>query len=373
MATPPKTRRRWPWLLAAVVLLGLGAWVMTSAEPPPPPPPRPVTLPLRATHEERDRSEHRATWMPVLAVDDAGVPLAAPPKPRDPMLAMMPPEVRRGVVVAEVNAIRNSALGDLIVDCVFTGEDSALAQFRDAGVDPLSQVDRMAVVDDQLMMSGDFSHADVKALLGADRVTSYGRRGALYEEDLEDGRVEYSGSWNQQMIVTGGSREEVQAALDRLDGSGAPKPSVLSDDQAYGEVYGQLTAGAMADFIGEQDPRLADLIRQTAKNVQLHVDVQSDVGMVADVMPNDPARADELRRALGSALSLARLKERAQGHERQADLLNLTRVRGAGDDGSKGFRLETGLPRDFLEDSLKACARAKRETQARSHLDGGQK
>ena len=71
------------------------------------------------------------------------------------------------------------------------------------------------------------------------------------------------------------------------------------------------------------------------------------MGLVADVQSQDPAKTEELRRALGGALSLARMQAQAKGKTEQADLLDLAHVRSAG--GGTDFRLEAGLPYEYMD------------------------
>lgn len=64
-----------------------------------------------------------------------------------------------------------------------------------------------------------------------------------------------------------------------------------------------LNPSSLAALVGQNDPSLGDLVRRSAKAVQLHMDVSHDVGLVADVQPQDAQTADELRRAGQRALA----------------------------------------------------------------------
>lgn len=371
-----RARRRWPWLLAAALLLAAGGWLMLSTEPPLPLEGPPVSLPRHITHEEATRNYGRRSWFPPVAVDDAGLMLAPPPTPRDPVMAALPSEVKKAAIVIEANAIRNSELGDLLVDCMFAGDDPMLLPtLRDAGLDPLTQIDRIAVADKTLIVSGDFSKTRWEDLTQGDYrpPTSYGRRGELFEALPGDGGAHRGGGamalWNKQLVVFGDDPEALKQVLDRLDGSGPAHTSVLSESQAYGEVYGVLQAEALAELVGRDDERLGDVIRQSAKQVELHVDVSRDVGMVADVRGGDETKAEELRRSLGSALALARLRAKTNGEDDDAKILDFARVRSA--EGSSSFRLEAGLPHDYLVSSLKRCVAEKSNRRAERLRDAG--
>lgn len=374
MPPPSSQRRRFPvlWLVLAAVLLGLGAWLMRGAEPPDREKVDPVNLPTRMTRAERERGEERRTWLPFIA-PDAGV-IAEPQRPRDPVLAMMPSEVKRGAVVAEFNAILNSELGGKLTDCLFGDAESAslLQDLRDAGMDPTSKIDRVAMIDDSVVVSGDFKNAQWKRFAppGLEPVSKdYGRQGQLHEITRRDGGTEFFATWGGQMFIAGGDEAELKQVLDRLEGSGPQGTPVIDESMAYGEVYGVVSAQPIADMVRKSDPQLATMIEQSAKSMQLHMDVGHDVGMVADIDPSNATTTDELRRSLGAALSLARMQAAAKGEKDQADILDLARVREA--EAGGGFRLEAGLPNAFMSKALDECIaqRKQRAERRRSGLE----
>jgi hypothetical protein len=355
----------WVWLVVAGLLLAAGAWLMRGAEPPAREPPPPVRLPTRMTGNERTRAEERRVWVPPPMDGGDGTPQ----RPRDPVLAIMPSEVKRGAVVAEFNAIMNSELGGLMADCFF-GDGPFMNDLRDAGLDPVQKVDRVAMVDDSLVVTGDFKNAGWKKFLPPNAVSKgYGSKGELIEVTRPDGGLDSYAAWGGQMFIAGGNEADQKAILDRLEGGGPPQgPPVLDDSMAYGEVYGVVAASAAAELLGQEDPRLAEILRQSAKDLQLHMDVSHDVGLVADVKGEDPQKAEELRRSIGSALSLARMQAAAQGKKDEADLLDLARVESA--EGGSNFRLAAGVPHDFMKKGLEQCV-AERKARLERQRDAG--
>ena len=362
-----RRRTPWVWLIVAAVLLAGGAWLMRGAEPPSRPPPPPVRLPTRMNKSENQRADDRRTWVPV-AAPDAG--FVKPPPARDPILALMPAEVKRAAVVAEFNAIINSELGGLMTECLF-GEDDFLSDLKDAGMDPTTKVDRVAMIDDSLVVTGDFKNSQWKKFLPPEAVgKGYGRQGEMIEVQREDGGVQTFAVWGGQMFIAGGNEASQKVILDRLEGNGPPQAtSVLDDSMAYGEVYGVIASGMLADLVGREDARLGETIRQSAKSVQLHMDVSHDVGLVADIQSGNPQTTEELRRTIGSALSLARMQAQAKGKTDEADLLDLAHVRSA--EGGSDFRLEAGLPYEYMEKTFRQCiADRKKEKSAPSPRGG---
>jgi hypothetical protein len=367
------TRRRksWPWLVVAALLLGLGAWLMRGAEPAEREPAREVTMPRRMTQQEQHKGEQRRTWVPQAAVEAHG----PPQRPQDPVLALIPAELERGAVVAEFNAILNSELGGLMTRCLFAGSggEAFLSGLKDAGMDPTTSIDRVAMIDDAVVMSGNFQNAALERLIPTElKRQDYGKKGQLLEAALPDGGATTFASWGGQLLIAGGDQASQKALLDRLDGSGPKGPSAIDDSMAYGEVYGLLKPTAFARAFAGSDPQLGELITQSVKSVQLHVDVTRDVGLVADVEPSDATSTDALRRALGSALSVARVKAQAEGKPDQAEVLDLARV--LSPDKAGAFRLEAGLPYEFLRKAFEDCiaqAQRSQRPQAQETPDAG--
>jgi hypothetical protein len=355
-------RPRWPWLLAAALLFALAAWLMAGTDVEHVGVPDKVSLPRRMTRADWDRAEKRKSMPEEVVVP--GAP-EKPARPRDPVLALMPATVKKGAVVFEANAIRHSDLGDLMIDCMFTGENDTLGRMRDAGFDPLNNLDRLAVIDDTLVMTGDFAHTDFPSLLNAqeDR-KQFGKNTELFSRNYGDGGLEQQlGLWSQQVLVMGENPVDVKDVIDRLDGKGDPdEKHVLGQSDSYGEMYGVMKMAQLASTgMRDSNPELANLLEESAGTIRLHADVTHDVGLVADIEGSDPAKTQDLRKAFGTALTLAKLQAEAKGNKNAAEVLGFARVASA--EGGN-FRLEAGLPYEFLEKQLKECVAKKKERQA---------
>ena len=117
-------------------------------------------------------------------------------------------------------------------------------------------------------------------------------------------------------------------------------------------------------------------MEEAARTVTVHADVTHDVGLVADVVGTEPGKTQDLRKALGTALTLARLQAEARGQKEAAEVLGFAHVASATRDATD-FRLEAGLPFEFLERQLKSCIEAKhrkaaeRKVSEQERRDGG--
>lgn len=372
---PPKKRARWPWLIAALLLFGVGAWLM-AGDPPKPDRVDKVSIPRRMTREEARRNEERRT-MPVVAPAPMPEGQKPPPQIRDPVLAALPSSVKNGAVVIEANAIRHSDLGDLMVECMFTGNREGLDHMRDAGFDPLENLDRVAVADDTLMITGDFTKSDFKRLGASMNEKDFGPRAKLMTPTRSDGGVlTQMGLWNGQVLVFGDTEQDITTVLDRLEGKRDPgdRP-VLTEQDQYGEIYGVMKPKPFVSDLAETNPQLAKLIEDAASSVKLHADVSHDVGVVAEVQGIDAEKTQDLRKALGSALTLAKVQAQAKGEKDAAEVLGFARVAAPKGD-SANFNLEAGIPYEFLERQLKKCVenqkkRAEERARGRYPADAG--
>lgn len=361
-----KNHQRWVWLAVGLALLLIVALLRPRKNEPRPDRIEP-TLPRRMTHDELSRMRVRQT-LPELAVSfDAGIEDETQPITRDPLLRALQSEAKYGVVVVEANAIRNSDLGNLIVGCMFEGSNE-LAKMQDAGFDPLTDLDRVAMVDDTMFVTGNFGRTNWKSE-ALPQLTKFGDHGRIGAPVEMNGREPSAvGVWGDSMMMFGPSEEKIKAAMNRIEGRDqSPTPGLITNELSYGEVYGVVNASAFAKMLESQNPTLAQTIRSAADRVELHLDATHDVGVVAEFKGNSPELTDDLRQSLASTLSMMRVKAVSSDDQRMAQLLEFTRVN-AGANGQ--FQMETGLPYGFLKGELEKCIANKKERALRGPRDG---
>jgi hypothetical protein len=360
-------RRRGMWLALALVLLALGAGLMFTGsgdEPAPDEPPE-VAFPRRMRKEDWRRAELRRTQ--TTFVVDAGTEPAQPQRPRDPLLAALPRGKGRSAVVIETNALRHSPIGELLLACLMRDGGKDLEQFKQfSGIDPLQDLDRLVITDDGIMLSGDFSKARFREVLQENVSMDYGAGARVYEPGTwvlpgQDGgtvRGRFSRSlatWNNQLLMVGRSPDALKGIIDQVEGRGPDEPSVLSEENTYGEMYGVLAVEQLARMLPPEQQELAERLKELADTVELHLDARSDVAMVAQVRGADEQKVKDLGKSLGGMLSMARLKAQADGEEDLARLLDFARVQ---PDGTE-FKLEVALPLPLLEERLAECREGK--------------
>ncbi|OJT22439.1 hypothetical protein BO221_21905 [Archangium sp. Cb G35] len=370
-----RQRRRGLWLVFAVVLFGLAAWLMLSGqgEEEAPPPPK-VAFPNRMRPAERERMEKRRTY--VAPVVDAGtVAQQQPIRPSDPVLAALPRGKGKTAVVIEANAIRHSPIGEMLLECLMNREGAELERFKkETGVDPFQDLDRMVLTDDGVILSGNFGDDRLKNLLSSRGSTNYdyGDSARLFEPQnertLPDGSVERRrngpqvGLWNNQMLVFGRSADGVKQVIDRVEGRGPDEPPVISESSTYGEMYGVISAEQLKKLFPKEQQELAARLAEVAENVELHVDASSDFAMTAQVKGPDAAKVTDLGKSLGGALSLARMQAQAEGKTEMAQLLDFAKVRPDGDE----FKLELAVPLEAIKQQLAFCREQQSAQDAKS-------
>src|SRR6185503_13699731 len=214
--------RRWLWLIAAALLVIAAAWLVRIPEPREPLARPQVEMPRHLRPEERQRMLSRLRPPAV----DAGVRRN---EVRDPMLAALSAGGSGSGVVLEVNALRNSPLGELLLQCLAAreGRGNALDALQRMGIDPLRDVDRVGITEHGVVVSGDFRRADWQGLLGTATGTPYGDRGQIIPVDpsADGGGTLFATRWGDSLLHLGDSEADGRRVLDAVDGCGpAPTP-----------------------------------------------------------------------------------------------------------------------------------------------------
>lgn len=353
-----RKRRTWAWLLLTAGLLGVVAWLSTSGgsevkateiEP---------HIPRSMSGDEHARLRERVVH--ALPVTDGGEVDAFPPPrgpgpaaPRDPLIAALPIGKGKSAMVIEANALWNSDLREPMLACLFGGEQANVIEgMRDAGFDLAKDLDRVAVMDKALMVSGNLKNVSFLPPGSLAQVTANTR---LLKTETEG----VFAVWKDQLMIIGKTEDEVMATIRRLESDTPPTdPRVLNDRDTYGDVYGRIDVDRFARLAGEGEfSTFFDEVRKGASSVSFHVDASHDVGISLGMEGNASEEAQQLRKTLAGAIALGRMRAKATGDERLFRLLDMAEVTPAsGKDGAQ-FSLELALPHAFVVELLEDCAK----------------
>jgi hypothetical protein len=340
--------RRWLWLLAAALLVIAAAWLVHIPEAHAPIARPEVEMPRQLRPAERQRMLSRLTR----PVTDAGTRRT---EVHDPVLAALSAGSVGSGVVLEVNALRNSPLGELLLQCLAAreGQGNALEALQRMGIDPLRDVDRVGITERGIVVSGDFRRANWKGLLGTATGTPYGERGQITAVDprAEGGSTLIATRWGDSLLHLGDSEEDARRVLDAVEGRGPPPRPLLSPEQSYGELYGVVSGPDLARTLGGREAWATALV-EAASRVEVHLDARRDVALVADVSGEDARKLEDLGKTLGGALAMARVQARAGGDDEAAELLSFARVSPT---HGNALSLEVALPLEVMAKRLAFC------------------
>jgi hypothetical protein len=341
-------RRRWLWLIAAALLVIAAAWLVRIPEPRAPLARPELEMPRQLRPQERQRMLSRLRPPAV----DAG---PRRNEVRDPVLAALSAGGSGSGVVLEVNALRNSPLGELLLQCLAAreGRGNALEALQRMGIDPLRDVDRVGITEHGVVVSGDFRRANWEGLLGTANGAPYGDQGQITTVDprREGGATLVATRWGDTLLHLGDSVEDGRRVLDTVEGRLPVPQPLLTPEQSYGELYGVVSGADLARTLGSSEPWAAALV-EAASKVELHLDARRDVALVANVSGDDARKLEDLGKSLGGALALARAQARAGGEEEAAELLSYAKV-----SPSRGSELsvEVALPLEVVARRLAFC------------------
>lgn len=338
----------------AVLLLFLGGWISAFAERDGHTTGRvEVQFPSQPRQEEWKQIAARQT-LPARPPPPGPPPELDPVELRDPFLRALPGGEGDPFVVLEANALRHSRLGELFVQCILAEDPGAFAEItRETGIDPLKDVDRVAFVGSAVVVSGFFDRVrwDAYEQETNARGVRYGDEATLW---AAGGDGEALARWRGQLLIAGPAAD-VKRAIDQVEGRAESRRKDLADDIAYGEIYGVVPGAAARKLLPAGDDALAARVAAAAQRIELHVDAMNDVAGVIRVAGAPGQEVEDLARALGAALSVARVKAAATDDRKLAALLENAQVV----PGPAGFTVEVALPADVLQEFFRDCGKGR--------------
>ncbi len=289
--------------------------------------------------------ERRARRAKAPVVDDGAPVEKTPTVGRDKLARALGSPGKDGALVIEVNAIRHSPLVEKLLACEEARKGDAgtgLATLKEQlGVDVTEDVDRVAFDKDVMAVSGFFSELKLPEEMGAGEAYGGGR---IFKAADDSGKTMIVGRVGDELLITGFDEAQVKSAIDRAEGREAPGPA-FPPGIAGGEVYGLVGAAFLQDLLGQAgDPRAAELANViTQSTVQMAVDDAAALSM--DITARTPEEGQDLGKALGGLISLARQQAQTEGDTELAGLLDQGQVK-VRDDGS--VAVDVAVPGDTL-------------------------
>lgn len=348
-----QTQRGMMYLLAFGALIGVAAaaWAMWT-----PPGPRAGRLPTVVS-------------APPAAVDSAPSSLAplppverpvARPKPvrrarRSPrrgrtlspvmQAALAAPDDTEHIVM-DVAAVRDSAMGQAILNCMPQGDSTELTRLkRDAGFDPIQQVQRFGFAGDVAVIEGDFGAVDW-----------LGINDELTLERQADGVDVYTNGFREFAVIEGkhlvaGRPEQVKAALQRIEDGvveGAPTlRGAVSGRVPLSELFTMLPVSS--DVRKSMTGLLA-----AQGGIDLNIDVNDDGAQFDFALEQVDPMLKEAIKAGVEAVKGGAVHESAR--ETLAPLIDGITV----DDSDDALRIRTPVTMAFLEHALGDCVHGDR-------------
>lgn len=345
-----------------------------------------VSAVLTRLSDEAERPEGEATAKAEAKERAAGVVFprdrrARPPTPPPPTTTGAPAAPERkeaasdpiqramafpggGAVFVEVNAIRHSPLVERILACRKDEAMGGMRQMKEQlGVDPLEDVDRMALHEKVFAASGFFD--ELKLPPEAGEPEAYGDGAQLYRvtnPDDPEGPTTVLGQVGNGLLLLGEDEAEVKAAIDRAEGRGEAGPG-LPLEVTRNEVYGRFGPELLTELLGGAGAGADPLIARVSEIVTdgtVRILVDDAVSMSLDLETPDATAGEDLAKAIGGALAGARAQAESEGKADLAALLDRARVLRQ-EDGK--FGIDVAVPGDVILDAM-GCAEGAAPEQA---------
>ncbi len=294
------------------------------------------------------------------------------PVKRDPLMVAFRPDAQTALVM-ETRELLDTPAGQLITNCLARDQTEALDRMVEAtGLNPFEDVDRWGMFGDDaadnsdvvVIAEGDFTEmkfddaVESGQLMAADSYGDYAEIFALPEPSgTEPAAGEFHaemtggakppdpslemvyGRWSDTMVLMG-TRAEVEASIDRLEGRAEPGGSAIPEHEAYGEVYGLLGGNKLAAMM---PPQFREGLA-SADSAKFHLDAPDDVFFRTDVVGSG-SELRETGEAMAETLVQLRIAAEALGNEDLLDLLDLASVAPS----DEGLSVETAIPLDMLQ------------------------
>ena len=348
------------WLVLGALLLCVGAWLMSQDDEVVVGQANEIEFPRYLTEKEVERLESRRmqpAQLPQEVIEPEDEERAQ--EPRDPLLRAFGAGDNTSLIVFETNAIRHSALGEGFLNCLGQNAQEGLSKIQnELGINPLEDIDRMALGDETVMFSGHFENLQWGEIF-ENEPQSYGNNALLFTENIEPENpgqeaTERIALWNNELLIVGKNRQDLEQTIDTLEGRIPMNSIPLQESETYGEAYGNMSTQMLGRLIPPEAGELREQILKIVSGVKLNSNAMSDVAISAQLSSDgDIEGLSDLGRSMGGALSMALAAARLQGDDQLAQLLEFAKIT----DNEGELALELALPETYLKEHLdRACS-----------------
>lgn len=311
-------KKRWRW---AMLLVAVAVFLLWLVQPDGARSHAQIARTLREPSASASRSACRTRVEPEPIQRSAPVKRASRSE-RDPILTALPPNAATTIVL-EAETLFSLPVGQMLRRC--------LAGSPAFGV-PMENVEKLERI----------AFAEL----------SDGRRmGLIYGELNDQAEAASAGSgrpskvWDQKLWMYGDRSQDLNDAVDRLEGRGSEAESV-PENERYGEIHGRLAG----DFLGMLlPPELAQEVKSSGARFNFHVDASEGLLLSIDAS-GDAAALEKLGRGLSRAFDA--MSAKTGQNATLSQIVQNASVRNS----AQGLSLEAFLSIDVLRELLGSCA-----------------
>jgi len=182
-------------------------------------------------------------------------------------------------LVVEAEAIAETRVGELLIGCLEKGRNAEQIENK-FGFNPIESIRRVAIGSSGLVMDGDFSSANFEKIYRGFNSSEYGDNGTIFSRKNEE---EAGGIWNNEIFFHSEKNSIPQKAIDVLEGREVYDDSLISEYEAYSEIYGRLNVSDVLKIIPDENSGIRDKFASIVKSVVFHTDVDSDSANVVSI------------------------------------------------------------------------------------------
>ncbi|MCP4503396.1 MAG: hypothetical protein GY822_25980 [Deltaproteobacteria bacterium] len=243
-------------------------------------------------------------------------------------------------VFVDVQALAKSPLLKKLLACQ-PQEISALEEIESVlGIDPLKDVHRVGVMDGVTAATGAFRDLKLPEEIGEGK--PYGESAFIYPPKEGEQHLAKVGDG---LVLLGESKEQLQAAIDRVEKGGEVPSSTWSAGMNEADVVGNLDSKLLTALLKGMGKGFPEKAEELLKDGVVRLNVEDDITASFDFAATSAQNGTDLSKSIKGAIAALRMKAAADDEGHLADLLSQTRIEDF-EDGT--FAVDLAVPGPFL-------------------------